>query len=407
MRKYFMTDKEMVLVDWLFDIVIALGAFGLACLQLNQAVDLLFPDERLRHFLGIESVTPSPLAYTVVALSTLPLAFRRKFPIICLVVVMGVWGWGQYEMTTISMSIIGPLIVLFSVCYMYSWVVLVIATAFTLAVSVIIPVTSPEQELSSLTLIQNVAFIIVAAVAGYALHVHREYLKAAQQRAEAAERTRETEASRRVEEERVRIAREVHDITAHSLSAVSIQAAAAEALIDTNPDAAKQAIREARSISKNALDEIRAMIGVLRSGNESAETQPVQGCDRMGDLVSYLEGAGIETSLEVEDYDRSVVPAFVDVALFGIAREATTNIVRHANAKHATIELSTTETDACLKVSDDGAGLQADRSTAGSGHGIKGMEERVNLLHGTFEAKGSILGGFVIEAAIPLSITEG
>lgn len=133
----------------------------------------------------------------------------------------------------------------------------------------------------------------------------------------------------------------MHDITAHSLSAVSIQAAAAERLVDRDPAAAKEAIAEVRRTSKGALEEIRAMIGVLRAEEGPAETTPTQGTDRMGDLVSYLEGADIEVTLDETAYDRACVPAFIDVALFGIAREAATNIVRHAGARRATLALST------------------------------------------------------------------
>lgn len=96
-----------------------------------------------------------------------------------------------------------------------------------------------------------------------------------------------------------------------------------------------------RRTAKGALEEIRAMIGVLRAGEGPAETTPTQGTDRMGDLVSYLEGADIEVTLDETAYDRACVPAFIDVALFGIAREAATNIVRHAGARRATLALST------------------------------------------------------------------
>lgn len=138
-----------------------------------------------------------------------------------------------------------------------------------------------------------------------------------------AERTREELAARRVADERVRIAREVHDITAHSLSAVTIQAAAAERLIDLNPAAAKEAIADIRSVSKSSLDEIRSLIGVLR-GDEAAEHAPAEGTERMGDVVSFLQRAGIEVDFDESDYDKAQVPAFVDMALFSLARESAT-----------------------------------------------------------------------------------
>ncbi|MFR1166725.1 MAG: sensor histidine kinase [Adlercreutzia equolifaciens] len=237
-------------------------------------------------------------------------------------------------------------------------------------------------------------------------HEHQERTRAIEERAIAAERGRDAEARRRVEAERVSIAREVHDITAHSLSAVSIQAAAAERLVDRDPAAAKEAIAEVRRTAKGALEEIRAMIGVLRAGEGPAETTPTQGTDRMGDLVSYLEGADIEVTLDETAYDRACVPAFIDVALFGIAREAATNIVRHAGARRATLALSTKrEGFAELIVDDDGKGLAAPAAAAGH-HGLLGMRERARLLQGTFSASPSPLGGVRIAVSVPLSQKE-
>lgn len=164
---------------------------------------------------------------------------------------------------------------------------------------------------------------------GFGVRMYHAYMEETRRRLAEAERTREELAARRVADERVRIAREVHDITAHSLSAVTIQAAAAERLIDLNPAAAKEAIADIRSVSKSSLDEIRSLIGVLR-GDEAAEHAPAEGTERMGDVVSFLQRAGIEVDFDESDYDKAQVPAFVDMALFSLARESATNAVRHA-----------------------------------------------------------------------------
>ena len=211
----------------------------------------------------------------------------------------------------------------------------------------------------------------------------------------------------------MRIAREVHDITAHSLSAVSIQAAAAERLIDRDPAAAKEAVATVRATARSALDDIRSMIGVLRHGDE-AETAPAAGTDRLDDLVSYLRGAGVEASLDARSYDSSCVPAHVDMALFGIAREAATNIVRHAGARTAMLRLALEDGQARLVVEDDGRGgapvPASDSATAvaraGGGHGIAGMAERVHLLGGAFSAGPKAGGGFRVVASIPVRGTE-
>ena len=316
MTNLFIHDKPQTLTDWLFDLVIAAGAFGFGCLQLTMAVNLLIPDESLRRLMGIDAMVPTPAAILAVAVTTLPLVLRRRCPWPTLLIVLTAWAFFQSQMGAVSMSLVGPLVAAFTVAYSCSRSEAAVAGIASAGVVVVAASTSSLHALASLTLVQNVAFVAAATLAGYALQARQDYVRAAEERALAAERTRETEAERRVEEERVRIAREVHDITAHSLSAVSIQAAAAERLIDRDPAAAKEAIAAARATAKEALEEIRAMIGVLRAGDGAAEVRPTEGTDRMADLVAYLEGAGVKASLAQEGYDRAVVPAFVDAVSY-------------------------------------------------------------------------------------------
>lgn len=403
----FRNTPKLTGTDWLIDAVIAAGAFGFCCLQLTVAANLLIPDEFTRRLMGVQAVVPSAVSLLAIALTTLPLALRRKFPWAVFAWCLVSWGFLQAEMNGIALSVAGPLIALFTLASMRSRAEAVIACAIVCLVMLLAP-APPEQSriLTQLTAFQNMALALAAAFAGYALHEHQERTRAIEERARAAERGREAEARRRVEAERVSIAREVHDITAHSLSAVSIQAAAAERLVDRDPTAAKEAIAEVRRTAKGALEEIRAMIGVLRTGEGAAETVPTQGTDRLSDLAAYLEGAGIEVSLDETGYDRAGVPAFIDVALYGIAREAATNIVRHAGARRARLALSTDkEGFASLIVEDDGRGLAAADVSAGH-HGLLGMRERARLLHGTFSAARSSLGGLRIAVRIPLSQKE-
>ena len=402
MDKIFRNTPKFTATDWLIDAVIAAGAFGFCCLQLTVAVNLLIPDEFMRRLMGIQAMVPSGLSLLAIALTTLPLVLRRKFPWAVFVWCLVSWGLLQAELNGIALSVAGPLIALFTLASARSRAEAAIACVVMCLVLLFAP-APPEQSriLTQLTVFQNMALALAAAFAGYALHEHQE-----RTRAIAAERGRDAESRRRVEAERVSIAREVHDIAAHSLSAVSIQAAAAERLVDRDPAAAKEAIAEVRRTAKGALEEIRAMIGVLRAGEGPAETTPTQGTDRMGDLVSYLEGADIEVTLDETAYDRACVPAFIDVALFGIAREAATNIVRHAGARRATLALSTKrEGFAELIVDDDGKGLAAPAAAAGH-HGLLGMRERARLLQGTFSASPSPLGGVRIAVSVPLSQKE-
>lgn len=397
-------SERLSATDWLIDAVIALGAFGFACLQLTLAVNLLIPDDFMRRLMGIRAMVPTTLSLGAIAFTTLPLVARRRVPWAVFAWTLLAWCLLQAEMSGIALSVVGPLVALFTVASTRSRGEAVAACALAAAVFLFAPVP-PDQSriLTQLTAFQNVALALAAAFAGYALHEHQERTRAMEERALAAERTRETEARRRVEAERVSIAREVHDITAHSLSAVSIQAAAAERLVERDPAAAREAIAEVRRTAKTALEEIRAMIGVLRTGEGPAETAPTEGTERMADLVAYLEGAGIQASLAMEGYDRAEVPAFIDVALYGIAREAATNIVRHAGATRAAIALAADAGTgwARLIVDDDGRGLAGVEALADH-HGLVGMRERARLLHGTFAAERSPWGGVRIAVAMPL-----
>lgn len=145
------------------------------------------------------------------------------------------------------------------------------------------------------------------------------------------------------------------------------------------------------------------MIGVLRDGSQATETEPTRGTDRLGDLVDFLEAAGVSALLDEMRYERTRVPAYVDIALFGIAREACTNIVRHAQATRAWMHLALVDGCAVLEVADDGCGI----SQATGGHGIQGMGERAQVLGGTLEVASREGGGTVVRAEIPYRGTEG
>ena len=412
-------DCAMTPKDWGTDALIAVGAFVFGCVQLMLSASLILPDEAFRRLLGIEAVVPAARSFFALALTTLPLAVRRKMPWVAFAFTFVSFVALQSTLRGFTLAIAGPMIALLTIACDCSRAEVAVALAVSLLGLAVGQSGGSSAAMWFWSYVQNAVFMVAAAVGGYALRTHREYVRAAEQRAEEAERTREEVAARRVEEERVRIAREVHDITAHSLSAVSIQTAAAERLIDRDPVAAKEAVATARATAKSALDEIRGMIGVLRAGDSPAETSPTEGTRRLGDLVAFLQEAHIEASVDDAAYDRDAVPAYIDVALFGIAREATTNIVRHAHASHASIVLSSAGGQASMRVENDDAasGAQGARGTqaaggavdsAGSGHGIVGMRERARLLGGTLSAAPRRNGGFCVSVSIPLaSRSEG
>ncbi len=390
----------MTATDWLVDIVILLGAVGFGMVQLTLSVNLFVPDEFTRMILGIKSVSPSIYAFVATFITCLPLIVRRMLPWPVFASTLILWVGLDWFLGIASLSMIGVLVALFTLSYERGgWEAFTAGAITLLAMFLSVPFGS-SSGLAALLIFQNITLAVAVTLGGYAINARQKLVAEAEARATEAERTRESEASRRVEEERVRIAREVHDITAHSLSAVSIQAAAAERLIDIDPAAAKEYIAQVRATAKSSLEDIRAMVGVLRNESQ-AETTPVEGTDRMKDLVDYLENAGISCDLSMNKYNRSMVPSHIDVALYGIAREACTNIVRHANATRANIVLETSDSHASLIVEDNGVGMSKIAPT--SGHGLEGMRERATLLGGTVDVSASAGEGLRIKVLIPVS----
>ena len=404
MENFLIDERPLRPKDWAFDVAVAAVAYGFGCIQMVLAASsLVMPDETLRRLLGIEAIVPTTAAFVALALTVFPLVLRRRFPwpvfLFTLVTFLGL----QSSFRGYSLTIVGPLIALFTIASERSRTETVVAGLVALAGLLLAVGPTQSATMAFLTRFQNVALMAAGALGGYAFRTHREYVRAMEQRALEAERTREEVAARRVEEERVRIAREVHDITAHSLSAVSIQAAAAERLIDRDPQAAKEAIATARATAKDALEEIRGMVGVLRAKDGVPETEPTKGTDRLEDLVAYLQEAGVEARIDEAGYDRLRVPTYVDVALYDIAREATTNIVRHAQARTAAIRIAGEEACVRLTVEDDGIGAaNVQEGAAPIGHGIEGMTERAHLLGGTLEAAPRFGGGFRVMAVLPV-----
>ncbi len=417
-----MSKREFTARDWGIDAAIAVATFAVGCLQLMlTASSIVIPDLALRQYLGEVTVVPDAQVFVALLLMTVPLILRRVFPLpvfgFCLIVFTAL----QVRYSGITMPVVCILVALYTVAVDCGTAPGVVCGALSILVLLFGDV--PMQQSSSLvffTRFQNIALVAAAVLAGYAYRTHRAYVAEVERRAAEAERTREEEAARRVEAERVRIAREVHDITAHSLSAVSIQLAAAERLVDRDPAMAKEAITTARTTAKGALDDIRSMIGVLRHGDDAVETMPASGTEQMGELARYLRDAGLQTTLDMASYDRAIVPTHIDLALYTVAREACTNAVRHAEATAITLRLTTENDTAQLVVADNGAGCGQTLSPAGydqavtslpkasdgAGHGVAGMAERVHVLGGTFAAGDAPEGGFTVRATIPLHTTE-
>ncbi|MEW2284271.1 sensor histidine kinase [Streptomyces sp. NPDC047841] len=251
----------------------------------------------------------------------------------------------------------------------------------------------------------------IGATAGDAVRSRRAVVQAIRDRAERAERTREEEARRRVAEERLRIARDLHDVVAHHIALVNVQAGVAAHVMDKRPDQAKEALAHVREASRSALGELRATVGLLRqSGDPEAPTEPAPGLSRLEELADTFRSAGLPVSVARADQGTEL-PAAVDLAAYRIVQEALTNVRKHAGPD-AGAEVSVVRVGPNVEVTvlDDGPGKPGapgagHASEDGGGHGLLGMRERVTALGGTLTTGPRYGGGFRVHAILPVKTT--
>ncbi|WP_419994265.1 sensor histidine kinase [Streptomyces boninensis] len=265
----------------------------------------------------------------------------------------------------------------------------------------------------------------MAAAIGDAVRSRRAVVDAIRDRAERAEQTRESEALRRVAEERMRIARELHDVVAHHIALVNVQAGVASHVMDARPDQAKEALAHVREASRAALEELRATVGLLRqSGDPAAPKEPAPGLGVLDQLVDGFVRAGLPVSVEVlapgrllsaDDGDQEAraaevgagLPTAIDLTAYRVVQEALTNVQKHAGAGvRAVVRVTRRAGELELVVADDGRGA-AGGELAG-GHGLMGMRERAAALGGSCEAGAREDGrpGFRVRVALPLEGAE-
>ncbi|MFE0384273.1 sensor histidine kinase [Streptomyces bungoensis] len=213
-----------------------------------------------------------------------------------------------------------------------------------------------------------------------------------------AERARA--ARRRADEERLRMARELHDVLAHSISVINVQAGMGLALLDSDPAQARAALTTIKAASKEALGEVRQVLDTLRAPG-AAPRAPAPGLGRLDELAEQAAAAGLTVEVAGEPPE---LPPGTDLAAFRIVQEALTNVVRHSGSRHARVRLENAAGRLRLRIDDDGPATGAD--TGGSGNGLAGMRERAAALGGTIEAGPRPDGGFRVLAELPLRTRE-
>ncbi|MET7425655.1 histidine kinase [Dactylosporangium sp. NPDC005555] len=244
-------------------------------------------------------------------------------------------------------------------------------------------------------------YVAAAVAVGDSVRNQRALLRQERRRAAEAEQTRESEARRQVREERVRIARDLHDVVAHHITLVNAQAAVAHHLLRTDPERAHQALAGIKDTSRAALDDLRATVGLLRTDDEPEALQPAPSFADLGALLASFRGAGLHVRLAQQGAARPL-PGPADLAAYRIVQEALTNAAKHGTRPEADLQLAYTRQALTITVTNQAA---PGRHGPGTGNGLIGMRERAESAGGRCTAGLRTGEGFVVQARLPL-ITE-
>jgi signal transduction histidine kinase len=255
------------------------------------------------------------------------------------------------------------------------------------------------------SLVVLIVIMTAAWVAGYAARQQRVYTAGLREQAEQRARDQVAQARRASSEERLRIAREMHDVVAHTLSLIAVQAGVASYVAVERPQEAASALSSIEQTSRAALNEMRALLGVLRTPEQAGDLSPVPGLASLGDLVRRAEQAGVRVDLEVRGKRPALTPG-LDRAAYRVIQEAVTNVIKHAATDWCLVTIDSGPQMLSLEITDHGPGPSGTGPGSG-GHGIEGMRERVGMYGGEFQAGPGPGHGFRVTARFPLAAGPG
>lgn len=306
-----------------------------------------------------------------------------------------------------SIAVLAPAVALFSLALTRGRIAQLLAAAGAVA-AVIAADIFHTDSISVLQTLAHAALVAIPLLAAETLRTRRSYVSLLLERLELAERAREQEGQRRADQERMRIARDLHDIVAHTLTTITVQAGTAAELIDTDPGHARAALETIEDASRDAIAELRAMLGVLREGDHTdALRSPAPGVENVAELVERSRAAGLEVQLEVTGEHPGQLAHAVSLAAYRIVQESLTNARRHAAGAAVTVKLAFEPRELAVAVVS-GAGDDCNKSKHGepAGVGIAGMSERAAAVGGTLRA-APLAGGFRVEATLPYALLPG
>jgi signal transduction histidine kinase len=372
-------------------IALVLLAFGVAT---EFANDAQASDPNIRD--------PSAFGVFLVVLGTLPLIFRRRHPLAVYIFVTGVTVTHGAMMFPGGGPTFGMMFALYAVAahaHTRRTAVFVLVSALVMASALLL--TPPSADVGIWDVMIIWLFMVTAWVLGDNMRIRRAYVAAVEERAEQLERDRDLEAQRAVLQERGRIARELHDVVAHHMSVMVVQAGAARRTLARDPDRAAEALTHIETTGRDAMDEMRRLVGVLRTTDEERGSLiPQPGIDEVPVLVDHCREIGLDVQLHTEGTERSL-PSGMELVVYRIVQEALTNTMKHAGPASAQVQLNYGATSFSLSVCDDGRGAAAPMNGE-AGHGLAGMKERVTLYGGTITAGPRPGGGFRVFAELPL-----
>jgi signal transduction histidine kinase len=323
---------------------------------------------------------------------TLPLLLRRRYPVLTLALVVS--ATIPLTVDVHSLNPLPPFLAFYALAAHANR-----RTALVAGVAGLVALIAPvlyETDYGFAPFVFHVLVFPAAWVLGDNLRTRRAYLTALEERAQRLERERDDEARRAVAEEQARIARELHDVLAHNVSVMVVQAAAGRDVFDSRPAQAREALRSIEQTGRSALQELRCLLGAVRS--RDAEMTPQPGLARLPELVEQVRAAGLAVDLRVEG-EPHPLSAGVDLAAYRVVQEALTNTIKHGHASIADVRVHFDGDRVELVVSDDGVGSTANGSNGG--HGLIGMRERVALYGGELETVTRPEGGFLVRASLP------
>ncbi|MEY9930672.1 signal transduction histidine kinase [Catenulispora sp. GP43] len=344
---------------------------------------------------GVPSTGSLLFVLSGVVLSGAAVAVRRRWPLGAAAVVFGAWlvmlavDWPMATRGLVSFELIGT-VLLYSVAVTEPLPIAVV-TLVLYVVGDSATVAGMRRPL--MNLVFTSLALIIAWVLGVGVARYRDIGARLREQQDAAARAE-------LDRERVRLARELHDVLAHSMSVVNVQAGYGRFAIGRDPAAAEAALAAIQQISREAMAEMRGMLAVLREGGEAAALAPAPRVADVPRLVATCAEAGVSVRIQTRGTEREL-PDGIDLAAYRIVQEALTNVVKHAHTRSAQVLLEYQDTELIVQVTDAGRGGPAPGSHPGGGHGLAGITERVGLYDGTVAAGPLPGGGWRVRAVLP------